>query len=314
VYLLALAACAGEPADLVAEQEDAVHVCPGPTTLSGIDVSVYQGTIDWTQVKAAGITFAFIRISDGLPPIDTKFHQNWAGARAAGVIRGVYQFYRSDEDAIAQADLLLDTMGTLEPGDLPPVADVESTDGMTPEQIAAHLRTWIDRVQAGTGRRPIIYSGPSFWTTKVGGTSAFADIPLWLANWTSGCPDVPTGFTTWTFWQNSSTGRVDGISGAVDLDKFDGDAAALQAFIRGSVVDPEPETDAGPPDAGPPPEIPDGAPDAAPPVADECAGTACETELRGGCGVAGGGGSGLAGALLVALAVLPSRRARRRKG
>jgi lysozyme len=280
--------------------------------LDGIDVSVYQGTIDWTKVKAAGITFAFIRISDGLPPIDTKFHQNWAGARAAGVVRGAYQFYRSDEDPIAQADLLLDTMGTLEAGDLSPVADVESTDGMTPEQIAANLRKWIDRVQAGTGRRPIIYSGPSFWSNQVGGTSAFGDIPLWLANWTSGCPDVPKGFTKWTFWQYSSTGRVDGIGGAVDLDKFDGDATALSAFIRDSVLDPEQDAgpQPGPADAGPVGETPDAAPDAA--TVDECAGTACETEVRGGCGVAGGGG-GLAGALLVAFAVLPSRRARRRK-
>lgn len=295
-----MAACADAPTDVVAAQDEAVKVCPGATLLDGIDVSVYQGTIDWTKVKAADITFAFIRVSDGLPPIDTRFHQNWDGARAAGVIRGVYQFYRSDEDPIAQADLLLDSMGTLEADDLPPVADVETTDGKTPAEIATNLRTWIDRVEAGTGRRPIIYTGPYFWSTNVGGTTAFADIPLWVANWTTGCPNVPTGFTQWTFWQYSSTGQVNGIGGAVDLDKFDGDLAALQRFIRGSVIE-------GDADAGPPPT---GTPDAAPPV-DECAGSACETEVRGGCGVAGGGG--VAGLLLVLLAgVLPSRRARAR--
>ncbi|HKA89908.1 MAG TPA: GH25 family lysozyme [Haliangiales bacterium] len=310
VYLLvAASACAEPPADVVAETEESVTVCPGPALLNGIDVSVYQGTIDWTKVKAAGITFAFIRVSDGLPPIDTRFHQNWSGARAAGVIRGAYQFYRSNEDPIAQADLLLDTMGALDADDLPPVADVESTDGMTAAQIAANLRKWIDRVEAGTGRRPIIYTGPYFWTSKVGGTSAFADIPLWLANWTSGCPNVPTGFTRWTFWQWSSTGTVDGITGAVDLDKFDGDLAALHQFIRGSVI--QGDADAGPPagpsDAGPPPR-----PDAAAPPGDECANYACETEVRGGCGVSGGGAGATALILVVLAGVLPSRRARAR--
>ena len=297
-----LAACAAEAPD-IADVDDAVRVCPVPTVTKGIDVSVYQGTIDWTKVKAVGVSFAFIRVSDGLPPIDSKFQRNWAAARAAGVVRGAYQFYRSDEDPIAQADLLLDTMGTLADDDLPPVADVETSDGKTAAEIAANLRVWIDRVEAGSGRRPIIYSGPGFWNYSVA-SAAFADIPLWLAHWTTACPSVPTGFTAWTFWQYSSTGSVDGISGAVDLDEFDGDAATLAAFARASAIEGEPPPPVGTPDPAPP---------AAPPIDIACPGFACETELRGaGCGVGGGGGLGAAALIVVALCVLPSRRARRR--
>jgi lysozyme len=253
--LLSLALVACQDGANIDRLEDAARVCPAGTTLEGIDVSIYQGTIDWAQVKASGIAFAFIRVSDGLPPIDSKFHTNWSGARAAGVVRGAYQFFRQDEDPVAQADLLLDTVGALEADDLPPVVDVETTDGAGPSQIIANVRTWADRIRAGTGRRPIIYTGPSFWNTRAGGSAAVTDLYLWLAHWTSNCPDVPNGFTRWTFWQYSSTGTVYGIGGAVDRDRFDGDREALDLLIASShVIDGTP--DAGPPDAAPPDAAP----------------------------------------------------------
>jgi len=278
--LLSIALVACDRGAEIDELEGAARVCPAGTTLEGIDVSVYQGTIDWAKVKADGIVFAFIRVSDGLPPIDSKFHANWSAARAAGIVRGAYQFFRQDEDPVAQADLLLDTMGALEDDDLPPVIDVESTDGAGATEIIANVRTWADRIRAGTGRRPIIYTGPSFWTTQAGGSAGVSDLYLWLAHWTSNCPEVPEGFTKWTFWQYSSTGTVDGISGPVDRDRFDGDRQALDRMIASSHIDETP--DAGPPDAAPVPEPPDAGSAAA-----LCTGEACATVV-GGCGVAGG--------------------------
>src|SRR5262249_54505220 len=73
-----------------------VVVCADGPTVPGIDVSIYQGTIDWQKVHAAGIEFAFIRVSDGLDTLDSKYDVNWAGARAAGVLRGTYQFFREN--------------------------------------------------------------------------------------------------------------------------------------------------------------------------------------------------------------------------
>ena len=120
---------------LQTELDDSGLFCaPGETTL-GIDVSKWQSTIDWSKVAADGVKFAFIRVSDGLEYDDPQFEQNWSGAKENGVIRGVYQFFRQDEDPVAQAQYLLDTMGPLEDGDLPPALDLETIDGQDQETI-----------------------------------------------------------------------------------------------------------------------------------------------------------------------------------
>ncbi|MCA9680112.1 MAG: hypothetical protein KC464_34085, partial [Myxococcales bacterium] len=235
---LALAACADDPAPSppeVATVDQAATVCAAGATVAGIDVSYYQGTIDWTAVAGDGIDFAFIRVSDGLTYFDSKFDANWAGARAAGVMRGVYQFFRPGQDPIAQADLLLEHMGTLGPDDLPPVIDVEATDGLAAADVAAGVAAWVAHIEAAIGRPPIIYSGKYFWNDNVR-TDALAGYPLWVAQYGPTCPDLPTVWSDWALWQTGSTGRVAGISGNVDTDLFNGDLAALQAFAGVSVA------------------------------------------------------------------------------
>src|SRR5688572_25104565 len=113
-------ACADEEIDVSSTRAAAVVCADGPT-IDGIDVSYWQGTIDWPSVAAAGIDFAYIRVTHGLTVIDTQFDRNWAGARDNGIIRGAYQYLEPSEDAAEQAQLMLDLMGPLEPGDLPPV-------------------------------------------------------------------------------------------------------------------------------------------------------------------------------------------------
>ena len=211
------------------EREQAIHaVCPAGETTYGIDVSYYQGNIDWAAVAGSGVQFAIIRTSDGLGYRDSKFAQNWAGARANGVTRGVYQFFRSDEDPIAQAELMLSTMGALEPGDLPPTVDVESTDGVDNATRAARLQQWLDHVEAALGVTPFIYTGGYFWQDNVG--RDFSRYPLWHAGYTGGtCPSsVANQWSDWTFWQFGSTGRVPGISGNVDENRFNGSLQQLQ--------------------------------------------------------------------------------------
>ncbi|MBW2458361.1 MAG: hypothetical protein JRI68_27915 [Deltaproteobacteria bacterium] len=126
-----------------------------------------------------------------------------------------------------QATTLIDEVGTLEPGDLPAVIDVESTDGLEPAAIAANVTTWVDLVEAGTGRRPIIYTGSYFWNDNVQTTELNAH-PLWIAHYTQNCPNLPTAWTDWAIWQYSSTGTVAGIDGPVDLDRFNGSPEDLQ--------------------------------------------------------------------------------------
>ena len=216
-------------------QEQAVVVCPEGETLYGIDVSKWQGDINWPEVASAGVEYAFIRVSDGLDYFDQKFAQNWEGARANGILRGSYQFFRSDEDPVAQANLLLNTMGPLEPGDLPPVIDVESTDGQTPETIATNVGIWIDTVESALGVKPIIYTGRYFWEDNVQ-SDAFSENPLWVPNWGVSCPNIPSQWSGWAFWQTSDNGTVPGISGAVDENLFNGDLDALYEFTVGDPV------------------------------------------------------------------------------
>src|SRR5687768_1787101 len=100
---------------LAATEARAETVCADGETVDGIDVSYWQGAIDWPAVAADGIEFAFIRASHGLGTVDTRYQENWAGARAAGIMRGTYQYFSPGEDVIAQADLMLEMMGPLEP-------------------------------------------------------------------------------------------------------------------------------------------------------------------------------------------------------
>jgi lysozyme len=200
-----------------------------------MDVSYYEGTIDWTAAHASGIAFAFIRVSDGTAFHDPKFASYWSAAKAAGVIRGPYQFFRPTQNVMAQADLLISAIGgTYTPGDLPPVIDVEDTGGLGPSVVASRVRQWVDRVHAALGVTPIIYTGKYFWRDQVGGPTSFASNPLWIAQYTTLCPDLPAPWSTWTFWQHSETGSVAGISGHVDLDKFNGTLADLTAFAQGT--------------------------------------------------------------------------------
>lgn len=212
----------------------AATVCPSGPGVQGMDVSQYNGTIDWNQVRSSGIAFAFIRVSDGIRSIDPSFDTNYASAKAAGIIRGAVQFFSPDDDASAQANLLLARIGTLGPGDLPPALDVEVLDGITPTVVAAGIKTWVTTIQQATGRTPIIYTGSSLWSLI--GQPNFSAETLWIASWGVSCPNIPTVWSSWSFWQYSDSGFVPGVgSGGVDLDRFNGSTADLG--VLAGVVD-----------------------------------------------------------------------------
>ena len=225
VYALTLAS-AFVPSRQVAAK---TVVCPGPTLIDGIDVSYWQLDIDWPKVKAAGKKYAIMRAAHALKA-DTKFAYNWKNCHAVGLHCGVYQYFEPDIDPVAQADLMISMMGKLSPGDLPPVIDVESKGTATPSQFAAAIGKWMDRVEKATGRKPMIYTGAYFWEDYVK-SSIWVNNPLWHAQYcTSCCPNIPNPWKKWTFWQHSSTGKVSGINGNVDLNRFNGDTSALSAF------------------------------------------------------------------------------------
>jgi MYXO-CTERM domain-containing protein len=232
--LFAGAGCAaGDGAPETGQLSAAAQVCASGPTVEGVDVSVYQGNIDWNAVAASGRAFAIARVSDGTGNIDPTFPGNWNGIKAAGMVRGVYQFFRPDEDPIAQADILVNAVGMLGDGDLPPVLDMEVTDGVGAGGIVGAIHAWADRVKAGTGRDPIIYTGKYFWQDNVGNSGDFTNLVLWHAQYTSAaCPNIADAWPTWGMWQYADDGQVPGIGGNVDLDRFNGSLADLQQLAR----------------------------------------------------------------------------------
>ncbi len=241
ILALAAAACSSDPSTRgddgpVLESQEAVTFCPGPNTVPGIDVSEYQGSIDWGAVAGSGIAYAIARVGDGTY-LDSTFDANWSGIKAAGMIRGAYQFFEPGEDPNELASIMIQKMGPLGDGDLPPTLDVEVTGGQSPGTINANIHTWVDAVQGATGRRPIIYVGKYFWQDNVG-TSDFSSYPLWLAAYVSGCPNTPNQWQSWTMWQYADNGHIPGIGGNVDRDMFNGTIEELQGLAAPACPDP----------------------------------------------------------------------------
>lgn len=228
----ALAGCADLPPDLDSV-EDNVVTCAAGSTIKGVDVSHFDGTIDWAAAKRDGVTFAIIKATEGTTFVDNRFAANWANTRANGIVHGAYHFFRPKSDPIAQADFFVKTAGSPKSGELPPVIDLEVTDGLTAAQVAAGARTFLQRVQQNTGRVPMIYTSVRVFNSLLGGPSGFNPYPLWVANWDVRCPNIPNPpWTRWTFWQSSATGTVAGFSDPVDVDRFNGTSADLMAFVK----------------------------------------------------------------------------------
>lgn len=205
-----------------------IRKCGAPKDgpVQGYDVSVYQGNFDWAAAKARGRVFGIARVSNGTGIIDETFPRNWAEMKKHGFIRGGYQYFRPGQDAAAQAKLMIDKLGRLGPGDLPAMIDVEQTDGQSPATIVAKVKTWMQLVEAGTGKRPIIYTGAYFWQDQVGDDKSLGDYPLVIPNYTStDCPLLPGGWTDWLIWQYS-----DG-NNKLDHDVFNGSLADLHRFV-----------------------------------------------------------------------------------
>lgn len=217
--------------------QQAARVCADGPTVDGIDVSHYQGAINWDAVAGSSVKFAITRIGDGLGE-DETFDGNWAGIRNAGLIRGAYQFFRTLRDPEEMAAIVVRKVGRLGPGDLPVVLDLEgaSIQDQGPDVVQDHARRWLQAVEAGTGKRPIIYTGFYVWRDQMGNPN-WPEYPLWIAAYVlPRCPDIPDGWNRWTMWQTTSSGDIPGIAGNVDTDVFNGDLGGLQDLANGGGV------------------------------------------------------------------------------
>lgn len=270
--------------------------------IRGIDVAHWEPQVDWARLRAQDIRFAFIKATQA-DFADSMFESHWAGARRAGILRGAYHFIDPRVDGRRQAEAFLRTV-KLEPGDLPPVLDLEDlkdefgveqpapkkgvkgTKGAKPAQgskgakgakpaqgskgakvdkskintsqvpnsdVVACAEVWLDIVERETGRKPILYSSPSYLGSRMTGINGkrppwSTKHILWIANYLNhevtenDLPLQPSGWSNWTFWQYSEKGLMDGIFNkegttltAVDLNFYRGTLAELYE-LAGAVM------------------------------------------------------------------------------
>lgn len=207
---------------------------PRSHPVHGIDVSVWQGDIDWSEARAHGVNFAFLKATEGGDRVDPAFARNWAAAAAAGVPRGAYHFFYHCRPAIEQARWFMSHVPR-RAGALPPVLDMEwnphspTCAGKRPvAEVQAEARTFLRALTAHYGQRPILYTTVDFYEEnrlwEIGGTD------FWLRS-TAAHPSDRYPGQHWLIWQYSGTGLVPGIKGKVDLNAFAGDRRAFSAWL-----------------------------------------------------------------------------------
>ncbi|MBA4320050.1 MAG: glycoside hydrolase [Flavobacterium sp.] len=193
----------------------------------GLDVSEFQGKIDWTLVETIEenhpLEFVFIRATAGNDRVDGQFEENWLGAKNRKIIRGAYHYYRPNENSLEQAKLFIKTVH-LHKGDLPPVLDIEKLPkGQSLDSLKIGLRRWLNAVEAHYKVKPIIYTGEKYYDDFL--KEDFSDYLFWIANYNFYREKIGED---WLFWQFTEKASVRGIKGNVDINIFNGDVEQLR--------------------------------------------------------------------------------------
>ncbi|GAB2799344.1 hypothetical protein GCM10027275_51420 [Rhabdobacter roseus] len=188
----------------------------------GIDVSHHNARIDWdklkkTQSEGVKIDFVYIKATEGATHLDREFARNWREARRVGLKRGAYHFYNPRVLSGLQAEHFIKRV-QMQPGDLPPVLDLEVAAGKPDDIIIRGVRNWLTLVENHYGVRPVIYVNEHYYKKYIAGH--FDDYPLWLAGYSRRHLDDLADNALVLFWQHSEKGWVDGIRGFVDFNVF----------------------------------------------------------------------------------------------
>lgn len=194
----------------------------------GIDVSRYQGEIDWKKVASAGYRFAVIRATIGDYYTDPRFYTNWSEARSAGLLVSAYHVVVATNYAKKQIDRFASVLGSRK-ADFPLVLDIERDDGVSKAANTACIQDCIREIVDFDSRKPIIYTAYYYWKDHVLASSDWGKYDLWVATY-GDKPMLPPGWTDWKFWQYSSNGKVPGSSASTDVNWFQGSYNDLVAY------------------------------------------------------------------------------------
>ncbi|MGX8705623.1 MAG: GH25 family lysozyme [bacterium] len=199
-----------------------------PLPVKGVDVSHYQGEIDWPTLASQNVSFAYIKATEGSGSADERFTENLRGATEAGLPVGAYHFFSYDSPGASQAEHFIKTVPDLP---LPPVIDVEFYGDYTrnpadPQTVRRELWAMADRLEAHYCRVPMLYATGRSYLLYIRGT-ALENLHIWIRD----VYGVPGG--DWALWQYSDRGRLKGYDGDtpyIDLDVFNGDRASFEAW------------------------------------------------------------------------------------
>ena len=204
---------------------------PDQYMIHGIDVSRYQNIIAWEevrkmQVRGVSMGFSYIKATEGIVNTDPRFSRNWKKAKEAGLYRGAYHFFIASKDGRMQAEHFIDKV-VLEPGDLPPVLDIEQLNGTRPEELRKEALEFLQVLEVYYKVKPVIYTNVNFYERYLG--AAFDGYPLWVAHYYQ--PSEPRIGRGWSLWQHNDEGRVNGITTRVDFNVFKGDSISFRDFL-----------------------------------------------------------------------------------
>ncbi|MCX5528243.1 lysozyme [Streptomyces bobili] len=208
------------------------------TQPEGVDVSSHQRTVAWSTLWASGVTWAYVKATEGTYYTNPYYGSQYTGSRAVGMIRGAYHFATPDTTGgAAQADYFVDHGGgwTRDGTTLPGVLDIEwnpygdACFGRTKASMISWIANFLARYKARTGRDAVIYTATSWWTQCTGNYAGFgATNPLWIARYAATPGTLPAGWPRHTFWQYTSTGPTVG-----DHDRFNGSPDGLRKLATG---------------------------------------------------------------------------------
>lgn len=199
--------------------------------IKGIDVSHWQGKIDWGKVKAAGIQVAYMKATEGTTYVDKMLKTNYEGAKKVGIKVGFYHFFRpkNEQNAREQARHFVNTVKGM-PNDLKHALDIETTEGLSNEALTKCAIAFLEEVKKLTGQDPIVYTYTSFARSRL--TSAVAKYPVWIAHYGVDKPGDNPIWDRWIGFQYTDKGKVSGIAGNVDMNEFTPDIFVNAAKVE----------------------------------------------------------------------------------
>ncbi|MGH3320371.1 MAG: lysozyme [Streptosporangiaceae bacterium] len=211
------------------------HIAASQPT--GLDVSSWQGKVNWQSVRANGADFAYVKATEGTGYTNPYFSQQYVGSSNVGLLRGAYHFALPDRSSgAAQADYFADHGGawSADGQTLPGALDIEYNPygptcyGKSDSGMVSWIRSFIDEYHARTGRWAVIYTTTDWWKRCTGNYAGFAsNDPLWIARYAGSAGELPAGWPYYAFWQYNDSGTFPG-----DQDVFNGSLSRLRVLAN----------------------------------------------------------------------------------